>query len=551
MTTITPEPLLKQPAFTPTRKMRVVCIGAGFGSLMIAHKVQHDLKLEDEIDLCIYDRNADIGGTWFENTYPGAACDVPSHSHIFPFEGNPDWSKFYVDQKEIQAYIKRTAEKYDLDKHVQLNTTIRETIWDEGSAKWKIKLEQAGELKEDEADFLINASGFLNKWKWPDIKGLHDFKGKLLYSARWDNSYQWEGKKVAVIGNGASGIQLVATMQPKVEKLVNYMRQPTWISVNFLGGKTPEGVNFAYSEEQKRSWREDPNAHYLYRKDLEQSLNGFFFAMCLDHPAQAIFQGYCEDRMHAFKAGCRRITPGDGYLEALQQPNCRDCWDTIERITEKGIKTAAGEEEFDLIVCATSFDNSRRPQWKLVSRDGATLEEMWKDDPEAFFATQVENLPNYGMINGPNPAVSHGSVLQQMSWAGDYLLRWIMRMSRHDIKTLSVKREDVEDYNQYAQEFLKLTVWSGECRTLYKNGRSVEKVTGLYPGSLVHYQRALEEIGGEHFDITWRSGPVSDVLATGQLRPIRMVLGIWHRISASTLQSQIRMSITPSWVSAT
>lgn len=171
--------------------------------------------------------------------------------------------------------------------------------------------------------------------------------------------------------------------------------------------------------------------------------------MCLDHPAQAIFQGYCKDRMHAslvnapdlekrilpsFKAGCRRITPGDGYLEALQEPNCRDCWDPIECITEKGIKTAAGEEEFDLIVCATGFDSSWLPQWKLVGRDGVTLEEMWKDDPEAFFATQVENLPNYGMINGPNPAVSHGSVLQQMSWAGDYLLRWIMRMNRHDIK---------------------------------------------------------------------------------------------------------------------
>ncbi|KAJ4167398.1 hypothetical protein NW754_011213 [Fusarium falciforme] len=296
-------------------------------------------------------------------------------------------------------------------------------------------------------------------------------------------------------------------MQPKVEKLVNYMRQPTWISVNFLGDKTPEGVNFTYSEEQKRTWREDPNAHYLYRKDLEQPLNDFFFTMCLHNPAQVIFQGYCKDRMHAslanapdlekrilpnFKAGCRRITPGDSYLEALQEPNCRDCWDPIECITEKGIKSTAGEEEFDLI-------------WELVGSDGATLEEMWKDDPKAFFATQVENLPNYGMINGPNPAVSHGSVLQRMSWAGDYLLRWIRRMNRHDIRTLAVKKEAVEDYNQYAQEFIKLTVWSGECRTLYKNGRSVGKVTGLYPGSLVHYQRALEEISGEHFDITWRS----------------------------------------------
>ncbi|WAO93405.1 Hypothetical protein NCS54_01095200 [Fusarium falciforme] len=391
--TITPEPLLKQPAFTPTRKMRVVCIGAGFGGLMVAHKVQHELKLEDEIDLAIYDRNADIGGNY----------DVPSHSSIFSFEGNPDRSKFYVDQKGIQAYIKRIAGKYNLSKHVQSNTTIQESVWDEGSAKWRIKLEQAGELKVDEADFLINASGFLSKWKWPEIEGLHDFKGKLLHIARWDKSYQWEGKKVAVIGNGASGIQLVATMQPKVEKLVNYMRQPAWISVNFLGDKTPEGVNFTYSEEQKGTWREDPNAHYLYRKDLEQSYVSRLHAYSTT--LTRLNAPDIEKRiLPNFKAGCRRITPGDGYLEALQEPNCRDCWDPIECITEKGIKTSAGK-----------------------------------------------------------------------------------------------------GYNQYAREFLKLTVWSGECRTLYKNGRSVGMVTGLYPGSLVHYPRALAEIGGEHFDITWRS----------------------------------------------
>lgn len=135
-----------------------------------------------------------------------------------------------------------------------------------------------------------------------------------------------------------------------------------------------------------------------------------------------------------FRPGCRRITPGDGYLEALQQPNCRDCWDPIECITEKGIKTASGEEEFDMIICATGFDSSWLPQWKMVGREGATLEEMWKDDPYAFFATQVENFPNYGMICGPNPVISHGSVTTPMAWTVDYLFRWIKRMSRQDIR---------------------------------------------------------------------------------------------------------------------
>ncbi|CAG1978388.1 unnamed protein product [Fusarium graminearum] len=515
----TDDPLLEQPAFTRTRKMRVVCIGAGFGGLLVAHKVQHELKLEDEVDLTIYEKNADIGGTWYENTYPGAACDFPAHAYVFPFEGNPDWSRFYVGQEEIHDYIKRTAEKYNLTKYVQLNTTMKETIWDEESGKWKIKIEQGGEIKEDEADFVINASGFLNKWKWPEIPGLFAFKGKLMHSANWDNTYDWTRKKVAVIGNGASGIQLVTAMQPKADTLVNYMRQPTWISVNFLVEKAPDGVNREYTEEQRQLWREDPQALYDYRRELEKSINAFFFVMCLDHPAQPYYEGLCNERMHAsmkddpelekrmapkFRPGCRRITPGEGYLEALQEDNCRDCWDPIKRITENGIETDQGVEEFDLIVCATGFDSSWLPQWKLVGRNGVTLEEQWKDDPEAFYSSMVSNMPNYAMINGPNAVISHGSVIQQMSWTTDFILKWVKYMNRHQIKTLCVKEEAVKDYNAYSQEFLKRTVWSGDCRTLYKNGRSQGRITGVYGGSVVHFQRGLEEVGGENFDMTWR-----------------------------------------------
>ncbi|CAJ2500396.1 Uu.00g032490.m01.CDS01 [Anthostomella pinea] len=511
------EPLLEQPAFTPTRKMRVVCIGAGFSGLMVAYKIQHDLKLEDELDLAIYDHNSDVGGTC-----PGAACDIPAHGYIFPFEPNPDWSGFYVGQQEILAYIKRTTEKYGLNKNLQLNTKILETIWDEDSGKWKIKLEHDGKVMEDEADVLINATGFLNNWEWPDIKGLKDFKGKLVHTAGWDNSYEWEGKKVAVIGNGASGIQAVATMQPKVEKLVNYIRNPTWIAVNFLVDKAPETSSFKYPEEQRKIWKNDPKAFFEYRQKLEQALNGFFFAMVLDHPFQHGFEGANRERMHQslmsdpqlekrmsppFHAGCRRITPGDGYLEALQQPNCRDSWEAIECITEKGIKTSTGVEEFDLIVCATGFVGSYIPQWKLTGRNGVTLEEKWRGDPEAFLGAQVDDMPNYFMVTGPNMPLSHGTVLGAMCWMTDYITKWIRRMSRQDIKTVCVKKDAVSDFNEFAQELLRRSVWSGDCRSFYKNGKRLGKITALYPGSIMHFKNALEEIGfnGENFDFTWWS----------------------------------------------
>lgn len=191
----------------------------------------------------------------------------------------------------------------------------------------------------------------------------------------------------------------------------------------------------------------------------------------------------------------------------FRAPNCRASWDTIIEFTEKGIRTAEGEEEFDMIVCATGFDPSWLPQWKLVGRGGARLEDMWAEDPTAFFATQVAHMPNYGMINGPNPPISHGSVPSTMNWAADYLLGWIQRMRREDIRTVVVRPEAVDDFNVYSQEFLKRTVWAGGCRTLYKNGRAMGRMTGVYAGSLPHYREGLKKAlnSGEHFEFTWRS----------------------------------------------
>jgi len=523
-------PIQEEPVLS-RRKLKIVCIGAGYSGLTLAHKIQHECKLEDMIDLQIYEKNTDVGGTWFENTYPGAACDIPAHSYTFLFEANPEWSKFYAPGPEIHAYIKKTVGKYNLDKHIQLKSKVLETVWDNEVGKWKIKVDVNGAVKEDEADILVNGTGFLNKWKWPEISGLHDFKGKLVHSATWDNSYDWEGKKVAVIGNGSSGIQIVPAMQPKVEKLVTYVRNPTWISVNFCADKTKDGRNFDYTEEDKKKFRENPKAHFEYRKELETSVNAFFFGMYTGHPMQQGLEGACKAQMSAilkdypemaskmipnFHPGCRRLTPGDGYLESLQKPNARASWSPIEAITETGIRTSEGEEEFDMIVCATGFDTTFIPAWKLVGLDGATLEQRWKTDPDAFFAVQVDTMPNYYMFNGPNCPISHGSVLTQVSWTCDYILRWATKMATQDIKSITPKAESVADFNVWSQEFLKRTVWADNCRSWYKNGKQNGTVTGTYAGSILHFKDCLENLGAEHFDVVWRSGNRFRWLGNGQ-----------------------------------
>ncbi|KAJ5428866.1 hypothetical protein N7445_010320 [Penicillium cf. griseofulvum] len=508
-------PSADQPAFV-RRKLRIICIGGGCSGLTLAHKIDHELKLGDFVELKIYEKNPQVGGTWFENTYPGVACDIPAHAYTFPFEPNPNWSHFYVPGHEIQEYVIRATRKWNLDKDIQFNTRATETVWDDELGKWKVVLDQAGTIIQDEADILVNASGILNQTNWPEIEGLSSFKGKLFHTSTWDNTYDWSNKRVAVIGNGSSGIQCVAAMQPKVAQLVNFVRNPTWLSVNFCANKTIDGNNFAYTEEEKTRWAEDTEAHF--------SVNGFFYGMCKGHPMQLELekvsrqqmaeqmQGYSDPELVSrmlsleFSPGCRRLTPGNGYLQAFANENATLTFDPIERITELGIKTVTGDEQqFDLIVCATGFNLNFIPPWKMVGRHGATLEERWKVSPEAFFGVQVDTLPNYFTFHGPNCPVSHGSLLREVSWTSDYILRWAKKIATEDIKSIDVKREAMDDYNVYCQEFLKRMVWSDNCKSWYKNGQRSGHVTGLYPGTLLHFKDCLESIGGEHFNIEYRS----------------------------------------------
>lgn len=376
-------------------------------------------------------------------------------------------------------------------------------MWDEESGKWKITINRNGTIFEDAADVLVNGSGILNKWRWPEIEGLDTFKGKLLHSAQWDNSYDWSGKSVAVIGNGSSAIQIVPQMQKTARRLENYIRSSTWVTANFCPEHAKDGKNFAYTEEQKQEFRDHPEVLTKMRKEIEHSFNKFFFVFLKDSPEQEeIYQAFkkemqrrlnydeklMEHLIPEWKVGCRRITPGEGYLEALQAENVTPNFSPIERITESGIKTKDGDKDFDVIVCATGFDVSFCPFWNLVGRNGRKLAADWKDDPEAYLGICAPDHPNYFMFNGPNCPVGHGSLLAVMEWTAEYILRWCQKIASEDIKSVCIKPDVVKEYNIYSQEFLKRTVWTGGCRSWYKNGRTDGKVTAMYAGSILHYK---------------------------------------------------------------
>jgi cation diffusion facilitator CzcD-associated flavoprotein CzcO len=312
-----------------------------------------------------------------------------------------------------------------------------------------LRIDQKGTTIEEQADIVINSTGFLNNWRWPNIANLQSYEGKLIHTARWDESGSWDGKRVAIIGNGSSAIQILPKMQKTAKHITTYIRSPTWISPNFAGRLAKHGRNFSYSDEEKREFREDGQKFYEYRKKIEQDFNRFFMAFFRGSTEQEQLHRVslremkrklnndpylCEKLIPKWEVGCRRLTPGDGYLEALQEKNVTIDFEEILSLTKTGIRTTKGTEDFDIIVCATGFDVSFKPRWKMVGQNGVNLSEQWKDRAEAYMGICAPHMPNYFIFNGPNCPVGHGSLMGVLNFTADYMLRWCHKIASQNIK---------------------------------------------------------------------------------------------------------------------
>lgn len=272
-------PLWDRPAYSTPRKLRIVTVGAGFSSLIFAHKLRYEHpEMEEIVTNTIFEARGEVGGTWLVNSYPGVQCDVPSHIYAFPFDPNPDWSHFYSTGPQIQEYITKTVKKWNLDRDIQFRTRVLGTYWQEEAGQWKVVVEHEGCQREEYADILVSAQGFLNTWKWPEISGLQNFEGHKVHSASWDHSYDYSHKRIAVIGNGSSGIQILpALARLEGTQLTSFQRGPTWVVARMdpgrLLGKPNIGSNPEYTEEDKRKFREDREHHHQYRRNLIHRIN--------------------------------------------------------------------------------------------------------------------------------------------------------------------------------------------------------------------------------------------------------------------------------------
>ncbi|KAL4819975.1 hypothetical protein BDW67DRAFT_181685 [Aspergillus spinulosporus] len=501
------------------RKIRIIVIGCGASAINFAHEVDTSPL---DLELACYDKNPSIGGTWYENKYPGCGCDIPSINYQFSWAPSPDWSSFYSSASEILNYFKSVAETYGLMKYMNLNSKVVDARWNEDDQQWHVKVHQteSDTVFTDKAHILINASGVLNKWKWPAIPNREAFRGPMLHSANWDDSVQLEGKRVAVIGSGSSAVQIVPNIQPLVSTLTCFIRSQSWVTASFgqrFAGKG--GTNFKYSEKQKQILRTDPERYLAYRKKIESELNSRFRFILNGSKEQAEARAAAERDMRTrlakkpeiadliiptnFAVGCRRPTPGAGYLEALCEDNVSVVSSSIEEFTTKGIRTADGtEHEFDVIVCATGFDVSWKPSYPTIGREGRSLSKEWADMPNTYLSITVPHFPNYLIFNGPYGPYGHGSFLPITETLSRHFLLMLTKMSEEGVTTFDVKEEAVADFVQHRRLFLPRTAWSSPCRSWFKQGK-VDGEIMMWPGSRIHFFETMKNPRWEDYNLTY------------------------------------------------
>ncbi|KAL2844102.1 dimethylaniline monooxygenase [Aspergillus pseudoustus] len=521
------------------QRFKIIMMGAGAAGIDFLHHAPTALKGLN-VEIVCYDKNPEVGGTWFENRYPGCACDVPSLGYTFPWKQNPSWSTFYASAKEIWEYMKGAVDEEDMMQYIQLNTAIVGAEWDDYKSKWQVSLERKSPedgavVAEwvDECDVLLNGTGFLNAWRWPEIPGIDTFEGDLFHTAHYDDGYSLKGKRVAVIGAGSSGIQVVASILDEVDELYTWVRSPTWITAAFgqaYAGK--DGQNFSYSEEQKKAFADNPKMYHQYKKTIESELNTRFKLVLRNTKesdeanASAFSQMSTKLRSKPellkaiipqdFNVACRRPTPGNGYLEALVHPKTTVFTQAIERITPTGVVDSGKEYPVDVIICATGFDTSFRPRFSLKGLDKtSSLAEKWKHHPRSYLGIGVDGFPNYFTYSGPYTPVAQGSILSIISMLTCHFLEVIKTMRQQHIRRLSPKEQVVKDFVEHADAFMPRTCWADPCPSWFKQGKKDGPLI-MWPGSRLSYFELLEHPYLQDYDIVyWNNNNRFGFMGTG------------------------------------
>lgn len=488
----------------------VLVVGAGFAGLCAAIKLA-----EDGRDFLVVDKGADVGGTWRDNTYPGAACDVPSQLYSFSFAPNPAWTRSFSQQPEIHAYLRSVAERSGVLDRFVFSSTVDHAEWDETAQRWAVRT-SAGDLT---ATALISGAGGLSEPKLPDIEGIDGFEGEIFHSARWNHDADLAGKRIAVIGTGASAIQIVPELQQVAGHLDVYQRTAPWVLPRH---------DRSYPAVERAALRHVPGLQKAYRTAIywgrETYVPAFTVVPDMAYPAKLLAQGNIRKGINDpelrrkvtpdFKIGCKRILISNGYYPALAADNTELVTDGIARVTPTGIVTKDGTERpIDVLVVATGFHTTDQPiAHHIVGREGRTLAEVWAETGmSAYKGTTIAGFPNLFQIVGPNTGLGHSSMVFVIESQVAYIRDALATMERNGYAAVEPRPAAQARWNDALHRRMSRSVWStGGCASWYldEHGRN----TTLWPRSTFNLRAALRRFDARHYKIT---GPAPAVGGPG------------------------------------
>ncbi|WP_181767765.1 flavin-containing monooxygenase [Streptomyces albidus (ex Kaewkla and Franco 2022)] len=480
--------------------VRVAVIGSGFGGLGAAVR----LRRAGVTDFVVLERREAVGGTWHDNTYPGCACDVPSHLYSFSFAPNPEWPRNFSGQEHIRAYLERVADTFGLRQHIRFNSEVELMSWDPEELHWTITTGQGRQLT---ADFVVSATGPLSDAKIPEIPGLEGFGGKVFHTAQWDHDYDLRGKRVAVIGTGASAIQVVPAIQPYVEKLTLFQRTPAWVMPRadrkitrlekLLHSKVPatrylrRQLLWGIRELQVSAFAKHPNVLGLLEK------------LASSHMKRSVKDAGLRRKLTPeYRIGCKRILLSNNYYPALAEPNVDLVASGLKEVRGNTLVASDGSEaEVDAIVFGTGFHVTDMPiAHRVKGADGMTLAEKWTGGMEALRGCSASGFPNFMTVIGPNTGLGNSSMILIIEAQLNYMIDYVKKLDALGGKVaLDARPEAVNAWNAHIQDRMRRSVWNTGCDSWYldANGRN----TTVWPGTTAEFRNVTKEVRLEEYEV--------------------------------------------------
>jgi cation diffusion facilitator CzcD-associated flavoprotein CzcO len=470
------------------QSMRIIVVGAGMSGILCGIR----LRQQGIHDFTIYEKGSRAGGTWRENTYPGLACDIPSHVYAYSFEPNPDWSHQFSPGPEILDYMERTADKYGVTESIRFGEEVTHCEYD--GNRWHVQTKSG---IRDQADVVLMATGVLHHPHYPDISGTEEFGGEIFHSARWNHDFDWRGKRIGVIGTGSTAVQIVGAIVDEAEHVDLFQRTAQWV----MPQDNPE-----FSPAERAGFRAHPERMKKLYDELSDLFGRTFANAVIDADSDElkVIEEKClanlENNVHDpdlrrrlrpdYRATCKRLVISGEFYDAIQRPNAELVDSGIARIEDRGIRTKDEKlHELDCIVLATGFEAHQfmRPM-QVVGRNGITLDDVWKRNTPAYRSVSMPEFPNLFMLIGPNSPVGNFSLVEVAELQLSFVLQLIDHAIQENCGEIEASQSATDEFNARLVEATKGTIWVTGCRSWYLND---DGIPAAWPWTLQQFREEM------------------------------------------------------------